>query len=213
MSSSSSGRVSSPFSHTCVLSADLIWPSPSCLTVHLGLQGDRLEIPGATDVALTLVEAVAQRDGNPRAMSSGYGPSPAPTAVCWQKNGSWGWSLTSLSRTCATCRWICRPGSAVWPGCAAGWWWPFCSGVPLLCHSCVLHSIRRLSSLIIHARCAVLLANTLASEFVKDQSRPVLSISGHCVWSLAVLQKHTRSIDHSSRADCRVCHDMMVSVT
>ena len=65
MSSSSSGRVSSPFSHTCVLSADLIWPSPSCLTVHLGLQGNRLEIPGATDVALTLVEAVAQRDGKP----------------------------------------------------------------------------------------------------------------------------------------------------
>ncbi len=44
--------------------AALTWPSPSCLTLHLGLQGDWPEIPGATDVALTLVEAMAQH-GNP----------------------------------------------------------------------------------------------------------------------------------------------------
>ncbi len=44
--------------------AGLTWRSPSCLTLHVGLQGDWPEIPGATDVALTLVEAMAQH-GNP----------------------------------------------------------------------------------------------------------------------------------------------------
>ncbi len=69
--------------HMCVTRcAALTWPSPSCLTLHLGLQGDWPEIPGATDVALTLVEAMAQH-GNP----------PCDEQNAWHVTGPDSWLL------------------------------------------------------------------------------------------------------------------------